>query len=119
MSKSNDEVYQEWRELVNMTAKELESFMDQYGDEAGLSRKEAAAQGIKSGRDSARAIIRMKRKKKSEWNDNDWKWARRQVNFIKRMSGMKGLLLKERKDGTLEPTRKYLALLVWGNDPLK
>jgi hypothetical protein len=114
-SKTNDEVYEEWKKLVNMTAKELKDFMDEYGDEAGLSRAEASAQGIKSGRDSARAILRMKRKKKSEWNDNDWNWARRQVNFIKRMSGMRGSL----KDSKGEPTRKYLALLVWGHDPLK
>jgi hypothetical protein len=36
------------------------------------------------------------------------------VSFIKRMRGVKGPLYK---DG--EPTRKLLALLVWGHDPEK
>lgn len=119
MAKTDDEVYSEWKVLVNMTPREIERFLDDYGDTAGLSRSEASAQGIKSGRDSARAIIRMKRKGKSKWNANDWKWARRQVGFIKRMSGSKGVLLKEKADGSFEPTRKYLSLLVWGHDPLK
>ena len=79
------------------------------------SRLEASAQGIKSGRDSARAIIRMKRKPAREWTKNDWAWARRQVAFVRRMRGAAGALFD--KDG--DPTRKYLALLVWGHDPLK
>lgn len=119
MSKTDDEVYREWKTLVNMSAKEIEDFLDQYGDVAGLSRAQASAQGIRSGRDSARAIIRMKRKKKADWNSGDWKWARRQVAFIKRMSGSRGDLLREKADGTMVPTRKYLSLLVWGHDPLK
>ena len=119
MTKTDEEVYAEWKELVNMTPRELERFLEDYGNVAGLSRAEASAQGIRSGRDSARAIIRMKRKGKSKWNANDWKWARRQVNFIKRMSGAKGPLLTKKSDGYHHPTRRYLALLVWGHDPLK
>ena len=113
--KSDEEVYKEWKKLINMTPREIEKFLDEYGHTAGLSRSEAKAQGIKSGRDSARAIIRMKRKGKSNWNASDWEWARRQVNFVKRMSGARGALHKANG----EPTRKYLSLLVWGHDPLK
>jgi len=116
-----DAIYKEWSKLVNMSPKELSDFIDsEEGEEAGLSRKEAGKAGseggkIKSGRDSARAIVRMLKRKKETWTDNDWEWAKRQINFINRMSGAKGKLREP--DG--KPTRKLLALKIWGNDPEK
>jgi hypothetical protein len=115
-AKSDDEVYREWKKLVNMTTSELQRFVDSpEGRRAGLSRAEAKEQGIRSGRDSARAILRMKAKKKDDWTKSDWEWARRQVGFIKRMRGAKGPL----RDKNGEPTRKLLALKIWGHDPEK
>ena len=55
---------------------------------AGLSRNEASSKGISSGRDSAKAIIRMKKKGVDNWTANDWKWANKQISFISRMSGV-------------------------------
>jgi len=113
--KTDDQVYKEWKKLVNMSARDLRDFANsEYGKVAGLSRAEASAQGIRSGRDSAQAILRMKAKPKSQWNDSDWAWARRQVAFIKRMRGNRGPL--EKPNG--EPTRKLLSLLIWGHNPL-
>jgi ribosomal protein S6--L-glutamate ligase len=115
----NDALYKEWRKLVNMGPKELQGFIDsEGGKEAGLSRKEASKAGakgkkIKSGRDSARAIVRMKEIGKEKWTANDWAWAKRQVNFINRMKGAAGKLREP--DGT--PTRKLLALKIWGHNP--
>lgn len=111
--------YQRWRKLVNMGAKEIQAFLDsQDGKKAGLSRREAATAGagggrITSGRDSARAIIRMKSKPFSEWDANDIRWMRKQINFISRMTGNPGKL----RDEQGRPTRKLLALKVWGHNP--
>jgi len=116
-----DSLYKEWSKLVNMSPKELEDFIDSdEGKEAGLSRKESGKAGssggkIKSGRDSARAIVRMLQRKKDSWKDNDWEWAKRQVNFINRMKGAKGSMREP--DG--KPTRKLLALKIWGHNPEK
>lgn len=121
-SSPDREVWEEWRELVNMTPAELRSFLEtDDGKEAGLSRSEAASQGIKSGQESARWILKMKPKGKSfaqaerEWTPKMWSWARRQNAFIKRMSAMRGPLWDKRGFAT----RKHTALLVWGHDPLK
>lgn len=115
MTEEQKELHKKWKKLVNMTAKEIESFLDSdEGKEAGLSRKEASEQKIRMGRDSARAIIRMKEKNVDDWSSNDWEWCKAQVNFITRMSGVDGPLRKNDK-----PTRKLLALKVWGNDPEK
>ena len=96
--------------MVNMSGKEIESFLDSDGgEEAGLSRKEAGKAGadgkkITSGRDSARAIIRMLDTPKEKWTPNDWEWAGKQVNFINRMKGAKGAMRDEKG----RPTRKLL-----------
>lgn len=114
-----DELYKQWKGLVNMGPKELQGFIDSdTGKDAGLSRKEASKAGakgkpIKTGRDSARAIVRMKSMSKDKWNANDWAWARRQVNFITRMKGASGKMRES--DGT--PTRKLMALKIWGHNP--
>lgn len=113
--------YKRWRQLVNMGAREIQAFLDsQDGKRAGLSRKQAATAGagggrITSGRDSARAIIRMKSKPFSEWDANDIRWMRKQINFISRMRGNPGKL----RDEQGRPTRKLLALKVWGHNPAK
>lgn len=104
-----------------MSSKELSNFIDSdEGKEAGLSRKESGKAGsgggkITSGRDSARAIVRMLDRSKDNWKDNDWKWAGKQVNFINRMKGAKGAFRES--DG--KPTRKLLALKIWGHNPEK
>jgi hypothetical protein len=113
--------YKRWRQLVNMGAQEIQAFLDsQDGKKAGLSRKEASTAGagggrITSGRDSARAIIRMKSKPFSEWDASDIRWMRKQINFISRMRGNPGKL----RDEQGRPTRKLLALKVWGHNPGK
>ncbi len=130
MSKRRDLVWGSWRLLVNMSPSELRRFLKRYGDEAGLSRSEARAQGIRSGRESARVLAGYERrgkkipgmiesgrtieKARANWTDAQWKWASRQVSFISRMLGVRGPLHRHG-----EPTRKLLALKLWGHDPEK
>jgi hypothetical protein len=114
--KDNNEKYKKWKALINMSAKEIQSFLDsEEGKVAGLSKKEASAHGIKRGRDSAKAIIRMLNTPVDKWSKNDWDWAGRQISFISRMKGNDGPLRD--KDG--KQTRKLLSLKVWGHNPEK
>lgn len=121
MDDKQKEKYRTWKKLINMSAKEIQKFLDSdEGKEAGLSRKEAATAGsgggkIKSGRDSARAIIRMLGTKVEDWTENDWEWLGRQISFISRMKSNPGPLYDEKG----KKTRKLLSLLVWGHDPRK
>lgn len=109
--------------LVNMTESELRRFLAEYGEVAGLSREEAAQAGknVRSGRDSARALLKMIPRGKTYgmaermWTPGEWEWAKKQVRFIRRMSGMRGSYHK--LNG--KPTRKLLALMLWGHNPLK
>ncbi len=57
------EEFREWVDLVNMKNKELKAFMDSdWFAVSGLTPDQAKDQGIKSGQDSFRAIIRMRKK---------------------------------------------------------
>lgn len=118
MDKARED-YSRWKQLVNMPTATLEKFLDtREGQEAGLSRKEAAeAGGIKTGRDSARAILRMREKPFTEWSSGDIDWMYRQISFISRMSGMQGPLYKTDAQGKKIPTRKLTSLWIWGNVP--
>jgi len=108
-----------WKQLVNLPSKTLEKFLDsEEGRTAGLTRKEAKAAGkIKTGRGSARAILRMRSKPFSDWSTEDINWMYRQISFVSRMSGMKGDLYKIDRHGNKIPTRKLTSLLVWGHKP--
>lgn len=110
------QIYQKWSNLVNMSASEVEDFYDsEEGKVAGLSQEEAKEKGIGSGRQSARWIIRMKRTPKERWTPTMWEWAKRQISFISRMSGVEGKLYNDKG----EKTRKHLSLLIWGHNPNK
>jgi hypothetical protein len=116
MSESQKETYKKWKDLVNMSASELKSFMDSdEGKKAGLSRKEAKQLGIHYGRESARWILKMKDTPVSEWTPKMWEWANRQISFNSRMRGNKGKLYDEKG----KKTRKHLSLLIWGHNPEK
>jgi GNAT superfamily N-acetyltransferase len=112
----NDETYTKWKKLVNMSKSELEKFYNsEDGKKAGLSASEAKSQGIDSGRESARWIMKMKDTPESEWTSDMWRWAKKQISFISRMSGMKGNLYDDKGN----KTRKHTSLLIWGHNPEK
>jgi len=117
-SKSNEEYYKEWKDLVNMTKSELQKYYDSdLGKDSGLSSSEAASAGIHSGRESARWILKMKDKNWKEWGDNEWEWCKRQIRFINRMRGVWDRLSADKK--TNPEQRSLMALKIWGHDPNK
>jgi hypothetical protein len=112
------EKHTKWKKLVNMPSATLEKFLDtETGKDAGLKKKVASKLGIGTGRESARAILRMRSKPFSEWDKTDISWMGRQISFISRMSGNSGPMYKVNKDGKKIPTRKLTSLWIWGHTP--
>jgi predicted DNA-binding WGR domain protein len=110
------ETYKKWKSLVNMSKSELEKFYNsEEGKVAGLSASQAKSLGIDSGRESARWIMKMKDTSVKNWTPTMWKWAKKQISFISRMSGNKGKLYDE----SGAKTRKHTSLLIWGHNPTK
>jgi hypothetical protein len=99
-----------------MSSSELKSFLKtEDGKEAGLSKSEASELGIGSGHESASWILKIKEVPYTQWSNEMWSWAKRQISFIKRMSGNKGDLYDDKGN----KTRKHTSLLIWGHNPEK
>ena len=119
--KRRQELYARWRQLVNMSAKSLDSWLDRQLELAkkdpkkhpGMKQSVAAKMGISTGRQSAKWIMKMKQTPVKDWTPEMWRWAGKQVSFISRMKGNAGALYDENG----QPTRKLLSLKVWGHNP--
>lgn len=109
-----EKIFEQWKELVNMSKPELEKFYNSNeGKKAGLTDSEAKELGIANGRMSARWVIKMKDVPFLNWTDEMWRWAKKQISFIKRMSANKGSLYDEKGN----KSRKHTSLLIWGHNP--
>lgn len=115
--------YTKWKQLINMSPSELMNFKSTQTKKGtktaskypGLKPKEARQQGISSGVQSANWIIKMKKTPVSQWTPEMWRWCGKQISFVSRMTGSAGPL----HDENGEPTRKLLALKIWGHNPSK
>jgi len=115
-SDDKKEIYKKWKQLVNMSYSELKDFYEsKEGKEAGLTKSEAIEHGIHRGRESAQWVMKMKKTPMSEWTLAMWRWAKRQISFISRMSGVNGDLYDDKGN----KTRKHTSLLIWGHNPVK
>ena len=110
MSKSNDEAWNEWQDLVNMAPKEIEDFLE---TEESKSVGADSGDGESKGRKSAKRIIEIKRTKKDDMDDDDWDHVRKVVGYIKRHKAQGG------PDDDVEHSDWRYSLMNWGHDPLK
>lgn len=102
-----DEVWDDWRESVNMTPKELESWLEtdesqRVGDSDG---------GESTGHRSGRRIVELLRTKKDDLTLDDVRWMRKVVGYAHRH-------LAQRPKGDVEHTDWRYSLMNWGHDPL-
>jgi hypothetical protein len=125
-SSPDEEVWKKWRSLINMSASEIQKFIDsEDGKDAGMKQSEADKAGIDSGRESARMLIKMipiggsYSSAEKNWSPSMWFWARKQNSFNSRMRGARKRIKGNpfEKDG--EMTRWLKSLLIWGHDPRK
>ena len=109
MSKSNEEAWNEWQELVNMAPKELEEWL-----ETDASKSVGASgDGDSTGHKSGERIVEIKRTGKSDMTDDDWDHVRKVVGYIKRHKAQGG------PDDDVEHSKWRYSLMNWGHDPLK
>ncbi len=109
MSKSREQVWDEWQDLVNMTAKELRSFLEteeskSVGDSEG---------GESTGHKSGRRIVEILQTKKDELSEDDWDHMGKVVGYIKRHKAQGG------PEEDVEDSAWRYSLMNWGHDPLK
>jgi hypothetical protein len=102
-----DEVWQDWTDAVNMTAKELESWL-----ETDESQSVGQGSGESTGHRSGRRIVEILRARKGELSDDDAAHMRKVVGYVHRH-------LAQRPSGDVTETPWRYSLMNWGHDPLK
>jgi hypothetical protein len=103
------QIVKEFDEVVNMTPKELEEWLQtQESRSVGQSDGGGESKGHKSGR----RIVEIKRKKKTDYTDDDIDHMRRVVSYVHRHQSQK-------PEGDVKNSNWRYSLLNWGHDPLK
>ena len=105
-----DDVWTDWNEAVNMTAHELEKWLET--DESRSVGDKGDSDGESTGHKSGRRIVEILGKKKSDLDADDVAWMRKVVGYVHR----------HRAQGPaddVEHSRWRYSLMNWGNDPLK
>lgn len=107
--KSRPEIWQEWNDLLNIPAAELEKWL-----QTSESKSVGDKQGEEStGHQSGRQILSIKRTKKDNITDDQWEHMAKVVGYIKRHCAQSGP-----KEGAETSAWRY-SLMNWGHDPLK
>ena len=109
MSKSNEQVIEEFDEAINMSRKELEDWLDTE-ESKEVGQKDGA--GESKGHESGRRILAILEKNKSDYTDEDIDHLRRVVSYVHRHQAQK-------PKGDVEDSNWRYSLMNWGHDPLK
>lgn len=111
MSKDPETTIQEFKQAVNMTAKQIEKFLDS-AESKEVGQKKGGDESESTGHASGRRIVELLGKKKGDYDDDDIKHMAKVVSYVHRHS-------KQRPDGDIKETPWRYSLMNWGHDPLK
>ena len=101
---------EEFAELVNMTPKELEEFLETEESRA-VGQKDG--DGESTGHASGRRIVQIQRTKKADLTEDDEAHMAKVVGYVKRHLAQGG------PDDDVEHSKWRYSLMNWGHDPLK
>jgi hypothetical protein len=109
MSKDKEQLWDEWRELVNMQPQKIEDWLKTKESKPVVI---ASGNGESKGRKSAKRIISIKHTNKNDLAEDDWSHMAKVVGYIKRHKAQK-------PDTNIENSDWRYSLMNWGYDPLK
>lgn len=109
MSEDVKSVIDKFHSSVNMTQKELESWLKtDESQSVGQRKEDDESIGHKSGK----RIIELLHKKNDDYTDDDLSHMKKVVSYVHRHSA-------QQPEGNIEHTRWRYSLMNWGHDPLK
>ncbi|MGY1620340.1 DUF3140 domain-containing protein [Geodermatophilus sp. SYSU D00691] len=108
--KDADTVRRDFADAVNMTAGELEAWLDTDESQA-VGQKDGA--GESTGHASGRRIVELLRTKKADLTDDDLDHMRKVHGYVQRH------LAQEPAKEDVETSKWRYSLMNWGHDPLK
>lgn len=102
-------VVKEFKQAVNMTAKELESWL-KTDESKEVGQKSDGKESI--GHQSGQQIVEILHKREADYTDDDVSQMKRVVSYVHRH-------MAQQPSGDIEHTRWRYSLMNWGHDPLK
>ncbi|MBT8099589.1 MAG: DUF3140 domain-containing protein [Gammaproteobacteria bacterium] len=108
-SKSKQQIWNEWRDLVNMAPGELEEWL-QTDESKSVGDSDS---GESTGHRSGRQIVTIKRTNKDKLSDKQWDHMATVVGYVKRHKAQGG------PDDDVATSAWRYSLMNWGHDPLK
>jgi hypothetical protein len=105
-----DAAIREFKAAVNMTAAQLQKWLDTDESKSVGQKKDGA--GESTGHESGRHIIELLHEKKADYTDDDLAQMRRVAGYVHRH-------LAQRPEGDVTDTHWRYSLMNWGHDPLK
>ncbi len=105
------EVWDDWKSAVNMTAGQLEEWLDT--DESKSVGQKSGGSSESTGHESGRRIVELLRTKKDDLTDDDLAHMRKVHGYVQRH------LAQEPAREDVETSRWRYSLMNWGHDPLK
>ncbi len=109
MSEDRNAIIKEFDDAVNMTARELESWLET-DESKEVGQKDDG--GESTGHQSGRRIVELLNTKKGDYTDDDLAHMRKVTGYVRRHSA-------QRPEGDVKDTRWRYSLMNWGHDPLK
>ncbi|CAO1613616.1 unnamed protein product [Jaminaea pallidilutea] len=119
MGKSDEEVVQEFNEIVNMSASDLEKWLKSESSEsAGWGGESGETVGHNSGRNIVDILSRNPKKDPSKYTDEDKEHMRKVVAYCKRHLAQEASLKDRKSEEELVQSKSYRSLKNWGHDML-
>jgi hypothetical protein len=109
MTKSHDQIWDEWQSLVNMAPQELSDWLETEESQTVGDSETSESTGHASGR----RIVEIKRTNKDDLTEDDWSHMGKVTGYIKRHLAQGGP-----EDGVEASAWRY-SLMNWGHDPLR
>ncbi len=109
----DDTIRREFGEAVNMTAAELETWLDT--DESRSVGQKSGDSGESTGHESGRRIVELLRTKKADLTDDDEAHMRKVVGYVARHTAQR----PDKGDDELAHSKWAASLMNWGHDPLR
>ena len=108
-SKSKSQLWDEWNDLVNLSAAELEKWL---GTDQSKSVGDTS-DGESTGHESGRKIVKILRTNKDDLTADNWSHMATVIGYIKRHKSQGG------PDDDVEHSKWRYSLKNWGHDPLQ
>jgi DNA topoisomerase VI subunit B len=106
-----DTIRSDFAEAVNMTARELEQWLET--DESQAVGQKSGGSGESTGHESGRRIVQLLNTKKADLTDDDLAHMRKVHGYVQRH------LAQQPAKEDVETSKWRYSLMNWGHDPLK